>query len=56
MRLPYVDDPPTFTDEEDKAILKRVQARRGERGLIPLDLTLLNAPPIADGWYVSRPV
>lgn len=50
MRLPYVDNPPNFTSEDDKAILERVKARRGERGLFPLDLALLHAPKVADGW------
>jgi len=50
MRLPYVDNPPNFTSEDDKQILERVKARRGERGLLPLDLALLHAPKVADGW------
>ncbi|CAG5180783.1 uncharacterized protein ALTATR162_LOCUS9410 [Alternaria atra] len=50
MRLPYVPDPPNFTSEEDKAVEQRVRQRRGEKGLIALDRTLLHAPPIADGW------
>ena len=50
MRLPYVDNPPKFDTDEDKEILKRVEARRGERGLLPLDLALLHAPKVADGW------
>lgn len=50
MRLPYVPNPPEYTEESDKEVLKRVQARRGERGLIALDLSLLHSPPIADGW------
>ncbi|EQL37154.1 hypothetical protein, variant 3 [Blastomyces dermatitidis ATCC 26199] len=50
MRLPYVPNPPPASNEEDEAILKRVQARRGERGLLPLDLALLHSFPIADGW------
>lgn len=50
MRLPYTPNPPSFTNDDDKAILERVKARRGEMGLIPLDLTLLHAPKIADGW------
>lgn len=55
MRLPYVDNPPTFSDANDQAIVQRVQQRRGERGLIPLDLALLHSPPVADGWYVFWP-
>lgn len=54
MRLPYVDNPPKFENESENEIVKRVQARRGERGLIPLDLALLHSPPVADGWYVSQ--
>ena len=50
MRLPYTANPPTFSSPTDQAILSRVQARRGPKGLIPLDLTLLHAPAIADGW------
>ncbi|RMZ71392.1 Carboxymuconolactone decarboxylase [Pyrenophora seminiperda CCB06] len=34
----------------DKAIEQRVRKRRGEKGLIALDRTLLHAPPVADGW------
>jgi hypothetical protein len=33
-------------------IEERVRARRGEKGLIALDRTLLHAPPVADGWCV----
>ena len=50
MRLPYTPNPPDFKSEDDVAVLERVKARRGERGLIALDLTLLHAPKIADGW------
>lgn len=50
MRLPYVPNPPQFENEADQAIVERVQKRRGERGLMELDLALLNAPPVADGW------
>lgn len=52
MRLPYVPNPPQFENEADQAIVERVQKRRGERGLMELDLALLNAPPVADGWSV----
>lgn len=51
MRLPYVPDPPNFTSEEHKAVEQRIRQRRGEKGLIALDRTLLHAPPVADGWY-----
>jgi hypothetical protein len=50
MRLPYVPNPPNFESEEDRATVERVKQRRGERGLIPLDLSLLHSPPVADGW------
>jgi len=50
MRLPYTPNPPTFTDPDDQAILQRVKDRRGAMGLIELDLTLLHAPKVADGW------
>ncbi|KAI1611281.1 AhpD-like protein [Exophiala viscosa] len=50
MRLDYVDNPPTNLSSEDQEVLERVKARRGAMGLIPLDLTLLHAPKIADGW------
>ena len=50
MRLPYVANPPSFTAESDKAIVRRVQERRGVRGLRSLDLALLHSPPVADGW------
>lgn len=50
MRLPYVPDPPNFTSEDDKAVEQRVRERRGEKGLIALDRTLLHSPPVADGW------
>jgi hypothetical protein len=53
MRLPYTDNPPTNLSEDDQAVVSRVQARRGENGLIPLDLALLHAPKIADGMLRS---
>jgi hypothetical protein len=51
MHLPYIPNPPAFTDEADKAVVERIKARRGEKGLIALDRTLLHSPPVADGWY-----
>ncbi|KAL7772882.1 hypothetical protein CFE70_002845 [Pyrenophora teres f. teres 0-1] len=51
MRLPYIPDPPNFTNEDDKAVEQRVRKRRGEKGLIALDRTLLHAPPVADGCH-----
>ncbi|KAF9882063.1 4-carboxymuconolactone decarboxylase family protein [Colletotrichum karsti] len=50
MRLPYVPNPPPTTTPEDAAIVSRIQARRAPRPLQALDLTLLHAPPVADGW------
>ena len=50
MRLQYVPNPPNVTSEEDKQIVERIKERRGERGLIGLDRSLLHAPPVADGW------
>ncbi|KAH7085832.1 AhpD-like protein [Paraphoma chrysanthemicola] len=50
MRLKYVPNPPTDLPSEDQGIVERIKARRGSKGLIPLDLTLLHAPKIADGW------
>ncbi|KAH7377876.1 4-carboxymuconolactone decarboxylase-like protein [Pyrenochaeta sp. MPI-SDFR-AT-0127] len=50
MRLPYISDPSNFTTEDDKAVVERVKQRRGEKGLIALDRTLLHSPPVADGW------
>lgn len=49
MRLPYTENPPKNLSAEDEQILERVKARRGEKGLIPLDLALLHAPKVADG-------
>lgn len=50
MRLEYVPNPPNFTNEDDQAVVERILQRRGEKGLIALDRTLLHAPPVADGW------
>ena len=50
MRIPYTDNPPKNLNPEEQEVLKRVQARRGPKGLIPLDLALLHSPPVADGW------
>ena len=50
MRIPYVQNPPPTPTPEIEAIVDRVKARRGAKGLIPLDLALLHAPMIADGW------
>jgi hypothetical protein len=50
MRLDYVQNPPNFTSPADQAVVERVKQRRGSKGLIALDKTLLHAPPVADGW------
>jgi alkylhydroperoxidase family enzyme len=50
MRISYVSNPPQTSTPEEADILARVQARRGEHGLIPLDLALLHSFPVADGW------
>jgi hypothetical protein len=52
MRLDYIEDPPNFDSPADQAVVERVKQRRGEKGLIALDRTLLHAPPVTDGWYV----
>lgn len=44
-RIPY-----RYPEPGVDAIADRIRARRGERGLTPLDGTLLNAPDVADGW------
>jgi hypothetical protein len=53
MRIPYApstaSENPSASDETT-AIYERIAARRKPRPLIPLDLALLHAPPIADGW------
>ena len=53
MRIPYApstaSENPSASDETT-AIYARIAARRKPRPLIPLDLALLHAPPIADGW------
>ncbi|KAF2851323.1 4-carboxymuconolactone decarboxylase-like protein [Plenodomus tracheiphilus IPT5] len=50
MRLEYIPDPPNFKDPEEQAVVERVLQRRGDKGLIALDRTLLHSPPVADGW------
>jgi alkylhydroperoxidase family enzyme len=50
MRLPYVPNPPENLTPQDEQIVQRILSRRGSRGLIPLDRTLLHSPPVADGW------
>lgn len=56
MRLPYApstppSDPTTGTPSPSTSeIYTRIATRRHPRPLIPLDLTLLHSPPVADGW------
>lgn len=56
MRLPYAPStPPTealAADERQSItdIYNRIAARRHPRPLIPLDLTFLHSPPVADGF------
>ncbi|KAI2467391.1 AhpD-like protein [Annulohypoxylon bovei var. microspora] len=50
MRLPYTPNPPLPASSTDAAIVARIAARRAPRPLQPLDLALLHAPPVADGW------
>jgi alkylhydroperoxidase family enzyme len=50
MRLPYTSANPQPSDESEAAIVERIRARRSPRPLQPLDLTLLHAPAVADGW------
>ena len=49
MRLDYVPNPPENLSPDEQQIVDRVKKRRGAKGLIPLDLTLLHAPQVADG-------
>jgi len=49
MRLPYAK-PEELSSPEDAAIVARVRDRRAPRDLQSLDLTLLHAPAVADGW------
>ncbi|KAL4743104.1 AhpD-like protein [Aspergillus similis] len=50
MRLPYAPSEPPTPDPETAEIYARIAARRRPRPLIPLDLSLLHSPPVADGW------
>lgn len=51
MRLPYAPStPPADAPGETADIYERIAARRNPRPLIPLDLSLLHSPPVADGW------
>jgi len=50
MRVPYASREPPPTDSEAIQIYQRIVARRSPRPLLPLDLALLQAPPVADGY------
>lgn len=50
MRLPYVSNPPIPTNAEEAVIINKTLERRGDEGLIPLDLALLHSPAVTDGW------
>ncbi|KAK5190636.1 hypothetical protein LTR99_003448 [Exophiala xenobiotica] len=51
MRLPYAPkEPPADSPSSVADIYARIAARRRPRPLIPLDLTLLHSPPVANGY------
>ena len=51
MRLPYApSSPPASSPSSVTDTYSRIAARRHPRALIPLDLTLLHSPPVADGY------
>ncbi len=50
IRLAYVADPLATANESEEEVVARIRARRAPRPLQPLDLALLHAPPVADGW------
>lgn len=50
MRLPYASDTAPQDQPQAAAIYQRIAARRAPRPLIPLDLSLLHSPPVADGY------
>lgn len=50
MRLPYAPKTPPQDEARSAEIYERIAARRAPRPLIPLDLTLLHSPPVADGY------
>ncbi|KAF9892585.1 hypothetical protein FE257_000987 [Aspergillus nanangensis] len=50
MRLPYAPNTPPTPDQDTADIYRRIAERRHPRPLIPLDLSLLHSPPVADGW------
>jgi alkylhydroperoxidase family enzyme len=50
MRLDYAPSQPPSNDPQTTEIYTRIANRRHPRPLIPLDLTLLHSPPVADGY------
>jgi alkylhydroperoxidase family enzyme len=51
MRLPYAPStPPADASADTVDTYARIAERRNPRPLIPLDLSLLHSPPVADGW------
>jgi len=50
MRLQYASREPDPSDIETVEVYQRITARCLPRPLIPLDLTLLHAPPVAYGY------
>jgi alkylhydroperoxidase family enzyme len=50
MRLPYIPDPPLTSSPDEETIVNAIRARRGSRGLIAIDRTVLHAPQIAAGF------
>ncbi|KAI0012705.1 AhpD-like protein [Xylariaceae sp. FL0662B] len=50
MRIRYTPSPPTPASPAEAEIIARIAARRAPRPLQPLDLALLHAPAVADGW------
>jgi alkylhydroperoxidase family enzyme len=49
MRIPYVD-PKTVKNENTRNIIEKIQQRRAPNPLLELDLALLHAPELANGW------
>ncbi|KAF2233223.1 putative 4-carboxymuconolactone decarboxylase [Viridothelium virens] len=51
MRVPYAQsNPPADSSADVTQVYDQIRARRHPRPLIPLDLALLNSPPVASGW------
>ncbi|KAH7344390.1 AhpD-like protein [Pyrenochaeta sp. MPI-SDFR-AT-0127] len=53
MRIDYTQNPPETHSAEEQRIVEKVKECRGITGLdlLPVDLTLLHAPQIAEGWH-----